>query len=93
MKNIEQEIKSIAYQMFGIKGEEIHVETRLKEDLGLDSLDAIELVLELETEFKIVIPDEVALDFKNIGEVITYIEKYTARHSLKSKAKDGNLHS
>ena len=93
MKNVEQEIKSITYQMFGIKEEKIHVETRLKEDLGLDSLDAIEWVLELETEFNIAIPDEVALDFKNIGEVIRYIEKYTARHSLKRNAKDGNLHT
>jgi acyl carrier protein len=88
MKNVEQEIKTITYQMFGIKGEEIHVETRLKEDLGLDSLDTIEWVLELETEFNISIPDEDAMDFKKIGEVVQYIEKYKARQSLHKHLKE-----
>ncbi len=89
MKTVEQAIKTITYQMFGIKEELIHIQTRLREDLGLDSLDAIEWVLELETEFNISIPDEDALNFKRSGEVVQYIEKCKDRHSLHKNLKEG----
>jgi acyl carrier protein len=72
--------------LFGIQKEEIRVETRLKEDLGMDSLDAIEWILELESEFNISIPDEDAMDFKRIGEVVNYIEKKTAKPPTLEKA-------
>ncbi|MDO1450663.1 acyl carrier protein [Rhodocytophaga aerolata] len=64
MRNVEQEIKYITNHVFGIKEEEIHVESRLKEDLGLDSLDTMEWVLELETEFNISISVEDGVNFK-----------------------------
>jgi acyl carrier protein len=75
VERIEQKIKLVAHQTFGIKEEQIHMESRLKEDLGLDSLDAMELVVELESNFNISIPDEDALDFKKIADVKKYIEK------------------
>jgi len=78
MEIIEQKIKTITQQTFGIKAEQINMESRFKEDLGLDSLDAMELVVELETKFNISIPDEEALDFKKILDVKKYIEKTKA---------------
>jgi acyl carrier protein len=83
MKNIEKEIQTITYDLFGIHQEQIHPESRLKEDLGLDSLDAIEWIVELETHFSIAIPDEDALNFKEIGQVISYLEQHVAKPHLK----------
>lgn len=64
--------------MSGVQEERINMESRFKEDLGLDSLDTIELVVELETKFNISIPDEEALDFKKIQDVKKYIENNQA---------------
>ena len=80
MEKVERGITTITHQVFGIKREQIHLDSRFKEDLGLDSLDTIELVLELETAFNISIPDEDALDFKKIADVKKYIEENTNRN-------------
>lgn len=92
MEKIEQEIKSITHQMFGIKEEQINRESRLKEDLGLDSLDCIELVLELEIQFDMSIPDEDAEDFRMVDDVIKYIEKSKAKHSYERELRNKHLH-
>jgi acyl carrier protein len=78
MERIEQKIKRITQQSFGIRPEQITLESRFKEDLGLDSLDAMELIVELESKFDISIPDEEAVDFKKIADVKKYIEKTKA---------------
>jgi acyl carrier protein len=78
MEKIEKGIITIAHKFFGIHKEQIKPESRFKEDLGLDSLDTIELVLELETAFDISIPDEDALDFKKVSDVKKYIEQNIA---------------
>lgn len=75
MECIEKEVTAIAQKFSGITKEQVCLESRFKEDLGLDSLDTIELVLELETEFGISIPDEDALDFKKVADVKLYIEQ------------------
>lgn len=77
MEKIEKGITSITHKFFGIQKDQIKMESRFKEDLGLDSLDTIELVLELETAFNISIPDEDALDFKKVADVKKYIEQHT----------------
>jgi acyl carrier protein len=61
--------------MSGVREEQIHMESRFKEDLGLDSLDVMELIVELETRFTITIPDDDALGFKKIQDINKYIEK------------------
>jgi acyl carrier protein len=79
MEKIEQRIRAIAHQMSGISEAQIHRESRLKEDLGLDSLDVMELVVELETRFTITIPDDDALEFKKIQDVNQYVARtYTS---------------
>jgi acyl carrier protein len=82
MKNVEKDIKIITHHLFSIKEEQIHRESRLREDLGLDSLDAMEWIVELETHFTISIPDEDALSFKEVGQVISYIEQHAAEYSF-----------
>jgi len=53
---------------------EITEKTSLMDDLEADSLDAVEIIMALEDEFDIEIPDEAAEDFKNIGDIVKYIE-------------------
>ncbi len=55
--------------------EDITLEANLAEDLGADSLDAVELNMALEDAFNIKIPDEALADFKTVSDIVTYIEK------------------
>ena len=55
--------------------ESIKPETSLMNDLEADSLDAVEIVMGIEDEFGIEIPDEEAEKFKNIGDIVAYVEK------------------
>lgn len=57
--------------------EGVTMETSLMKDLDADSLDAVEIMMALEDEFEITIPDEEAEKFENIGDIVTYIEGKT----------------
>lgn len=67
----------IAEQLDVDEVEEIEMETSLMDDLEADSLDAVEIMMELEDEFDITIPDEDAESFKNIGDIVEYVESKT----------------
>ena len=58
--------------------EEITMETSLTKDLEADSLDAVEIIMALEEEYDIEIPDEVAEEFKTVGDIVKCVEDYTA---------------
>ena len=58
--------------------EEITMETSLMKDLEADSLDAVEIIMALEEEYEIEIPDEVAEEFKTVGDIVKCVEDYTA---------------
>lgn len=73
--NIEERVKEIISENLGVNKETITRETSFIEDIGADSLDIVELVMELEEEFEITIPDEQAEKIKTVGEAIDYIEK------------------
>lgn len=64
----------IAEQLDVEEVDEITMETSLMKDLEADSLDAVEIMMALEDEFEITIPDEDAESFKNIGEIVKYVE-------------------
>ena len=77
--NIEQRVVEIVSENLGVSKESVTRQTRFIEDIGADSLDIVELVMELEEEFEITIPDEQAEKIKTVGEAIDYIEREQAK--------------
>jgi acyl carrier protein len=70
----EQKVKEIIANQLGKEVSEIPVESSFMEDLGADSLDVVELVMAMEEEFKIEIPDEDAEKIKTVKDAIEYIQ-------------------
>ena len=71
-----EKVKSIIAEQLGISNDTvIGAETSLMKDLEADSLDAVEIIMAIEDEFDIEIPDEDAEKFLNIGDIIKYIEE------------------
>ena len=70
----EDKIKTIIIDQLGAKPEKVTSEASFIDDLGADSLDTVELIMALEEEFEIEIPDEDAGKIKTVGELIKYIE-------------------
>ncbi|MCM8763305.1 MAG: acyl carrier protein [Candidatus Omnitrophica bacterium] len=71
-------IKTIIAEQLGVKPEEVTPQASFVDDLGADSLDTVELVMALEEEFGIEIPDEDAEKMTTVGEAIKYIEEKVA---------------
>ena len=74
-KPIEEKVKDIIVEQLGVNPEQVTPTASFIEDLGADSLDIVELVMELEEEFEITIPDDQAEKIKTVGEAIDYIER------------------
>lgn len=72
---LEKVAKIIAKEL-NAKEENVKLETRLVEDLGADSLDAVEIMFALEEEFGIEIDDESAQNIKTVGDLVSYIESH-----------------
>ena len=72
---VSEKVKSIIAEQLGVKKEEVNDEAKFIDDLGADSLDTVELVMALEEEFGIEIPDEDAEKMVTVGEAIKYIEQ------------------
>lgn len=70
----EKVVEIIAEQLGVDNAEEITATTSLMDDLEADSLDAVEIIMSIEDEFGIEIPDEDAEGFKNIGDIVEYVE-------------------
>ena len=75
MATIEERVIDIVADQLGVEKDKISRSSHFVNDLGADSLDTVELVMELEEEFDISIPDEVAEKIQTVGEAITHIEK------------------
>jgi len=72
---IYEKVRDIISEQLGIDDiDSITLETSMMNDLGADSLDAVEIIMALEDEFDIAIEDEDAENFKNIGDIVKYIE-------------------
>ncbi len=68
-------IQSIISEQLGITDlERITMDTNLEDDLGADSLDAVEIIMAVEDEFEVEIPDNIAEELKVISEIVTYLE-------------------
>lgn len=76
MSDIFDRVKSIVVDRLGVDEAEVKMESSFKEDLGADSLDVVELVMELEDEFDLEISDEDAEKITTVGEVVKYIEAH-----------------
>jgi len=71
-----EKIREIVAEQLGVKDiENINKGTSLIDDLEADSLDAVEIIMSIEDEFDIEIPDEEAEGFNNIGDIVIYVEK------------------
>jgi len=76
---VPESIKSIISEQLGVKKEEITEEASFIDDLGADSLDTVELVMALEEEYSLEIPDEDAEKMKTVGDVVKYIQEKTGK--------------
>ena len=74
MENIENKVKEIIIVKLGIEESEITDSASFTNDLGADSLDTVELIMEFEKEFDIQIPDDKAEKIETVGDVIEYVE-------------------
>jgi acyl carrier protein len=77
MAGVEQKIKAIIIDKLGVDENEVTLEASFTNDLGADSLDTVELIMEFEKEFNIAIPDDQAEKISTVGEAIKYIEDNT----------------
>ena len=72
---VAEKVKEISAEQLGVKKEEVTDEAKFIDDLGADSLDTVELVMALEEEFGIEIPDEDAEKMVTVSEAMKYIEQ------------------
>lgn len=76
MSSVNDRVKKIVAEQLGVKVEDIKDEASFVNDLGADSLDTVELVMALEEEFDIEIPDEEAEKISTIKEAVDHIDAY-----------------
>ncbi len=72
---IFEKIRKLLAEQINISQDEIKMESDIINDLGADSLDVVEMLMAVETEFNVTVPDEIAMEMKTIGDVVSFIEK------------------
>jgi acyl carrier protein len=75
MATVDERVKKIIAEQLGVEADEVTPEASFVEDLGADSLDTVELVMALEEEFSIEIPDEDAEKILTVGKALDYIKE------------------
>ena len=75
MSDVASRVKAIIVDKLGVDETEVTSEASLTNDLGADSLDTVELIMEFEKEFNIAIPDDQAENIGTVGDAVTYIEE------------------
>ena len=71
---LEDKVRDIIVENLGVNAEQVTSEASFVEDLGADSLDTVELVMALEDEFDISIPEEIASEIQTVGQAIDHIK-------------------
>jgi len=74
MSEVASKVKSIIIDKLGVEDSEVTPEASFTNDLGADSLDTVELIMEFEKEFNISIPDDQAENIATVGNAISYLE-------------------
>ena len=77
MSDVAERVKAIIVDKLPVEENEVTAEAEFSKDLGADSLDTVELIMEFEKEFGINIPEEEANDIKTVGDAVKYIEEHT----------------
>ena len=75
MSQVEEKVKAIIVDKLGVDESEVNTDASFTNDLGADSLDTVELIMEFEKEFDIAIPDDQAEKISTVGEAVSYIEE------------------
>jgi len=73
-QSIEEKVRKIIVERLGVDESDVTLEASFTEHLGADSLDTVELIMELEKEFNISIPDEQVEQIKTVGDAVSYLE-------------------
>lgn len=74
MSDVAQKVTDIIVEQLGVDASEVNNEAHFINDLGADSLDTVELIMEFEKEFGIEIPDEHAEKIQTVGDAISYVD-------------------
>lgn len=74
-QDVESKVKAIIVDKLGVDESEVTADANFTNDLGADSLDTVELIMEFEKEFDLSIPDEDAEGIATVGDAVTYIAK------------------
>lgn len=90
MSEIERKVKAIIVEKLGVDESEVTRDAQFVNDLGADSLDVVEVIMEFEKEFGISIPDDKAEKIVTVGQAISYIEMATGAPSVSSNVIEGN---
>ncbi len=69
-----EKVKAILSEQFDVEEDSITLESSIADDLGADSLDIVDLLMSIEDEFEIEVPDEEVENIKTVGELVKYIE-------------------
>ncbi|MCD8297222.1 MAG: acyl carrier protein [Prevotella sp.] len=75
MSEIESKVRAIIVDKLGVDESEVKLESSFTNDLGADSLDTVEMIMDFEKEFEISIPDDKAETITTVGDAIKYIEE------------------
>jgi acyl carrier protein len=76
MSDIATKVKAIIVDKLGVDEKEVTPEASFTNDLGADSLDTVELIMEFEKEFNISIPDDQAEKISSVGDAVAYVEQH-----------------
>ena len=74
-----EKVKSILCEQLDVEAEEVTMESSILDDLGADSLDIVDLVMNLEEAFDTEIPDEDIEQLKTVGDVVRYVDEHAAQ--------------
>ena len=72
-----EKVKAILAEQFDVEQDKITVDTDLQEDLGADSLDVVDILMSIDDEFEVEVPDEEIENIKTVGALVSYIEAHS----------------